>query len=55
VNKEVFVKETHRGLWYENGVLQRELEVLAELSKTATARIYIGFDKHVRPGEGDGS
>jgi regulator of protease activity HflC (stomatin/prohibitin superfamily) len=27
----------------------RELETLRELARTATARIYIGFDKHIRP------
>ncbi len=33
----------------------RELEVMAELAKASTARLYIGFDKHVRPGQGDDS
>jgi regulator of protease activity HflC (stomatin/prohibitin superfamily) len=28
----------------------RELEALRELARLANARIYIGFDKHVRPG-----
>jgi regulator of protease activity HflC (stomatin/prohibitin superfamily) len=28
----------------------RELDTLHELARTANARIYIGFDKHVRPG-----
>jgi hypothetical protein len=27
----------------------RELETLRELAQVATARIYIGFDKHTRP------
>ncbi len=33
----------------------RELEVMAELAKASTARLYIGFDKHVRPGQGEDS
>lgn len=31
----------------------RELETLRELARTATARIYIGFDKHMPPGAGN--
>ncbi len=31
----------------------RELETLRELAGSANARIYIGFDKHVRPGEAE--
>jgi regulator of protease activity HflC (stomatin/prohibitin superfamily) len=31
----------------------RELETLRELSRLATARIYIGFDRHSRPPEDD--
>ena len=31
----------------------RELDALRELARTANARIYIGFDKHMRPGSGE--
>ena len=31
-----------------------ELETLRELAQTASARIYIGFDKHMEPGDKDG-
>ena len=27
-----------------------ELDALRDLARTANARIYIGFDKHMRPG-----
>jgi hypothetical protein len=30
----------------------QELETLRELARTASARIYIGFDKHRAPGSG---
>jgi regulator of protease activity HflC (stomatin/prohibitin superfamily) len=33
----------------------RELEALGNLAKVATARIYIGFDKHARPDRADGN
>ena len=31
----------------------RELDALRDLARTANARIYIGFDKHMRPGGGE--
>src|SRR5688572_32807276 len=32
----------------------RELETLRDLARNANARIYIGFDKHLQPGDVDG-
>jgi hypothetical protein len=31
----------------------RELETLGDLARSANARIYIGFDKHLKPTAGD--
>ena len=51
--QEIIIKDTHRGLWYaKHPALLRmlELEAMRDLGKNASARIYIGFDKHAADG-----